>query len=606
MCGIAGLFSFRGRVERETLRKAGTLLRHRGPDEHGIHISGNIGLYHARLSIIDLETGRQPLRSPDGKTLLVANGEIYNFKELRERLELKGRRFSTRSDCEVILQAYLEYGDAFMEKITGMFAFALWDGRKRRLVLARDRMGIKPLYYTSGNGMFAFASEIKALTPLLPGTPRIHPGAMVETLQNQFSSGENTLLEPIKRVLPGEMITVDDQGRLKKTSYWSPLSVRPRSMELEEAKDVFSRLFDEVMIQHMRSDVPYGLFLSGGVDSATVLAMLDRLQSRRLTTFSVGFSDVEMEDELDDAGRMARLFGTDHVPVNLTRKQAFLRIPHMIWTLDEFMWDYACLPTSFLAEAAREHGLKVVFTGEGGDEVFAGYSRYRKALPERLLKLMVSPASGGFRTRGRWRRPWPRVLFGPKLRGHTSCFRRPFSQAWRSTPGNWDFVRKAQFTDMETGLVNDLLVKVDRMLMAFGVEGRVPFLDHRVVEFGLSLPKALKVMPHQGKVFLKRWAEDYLPREHLWKKKRGFHVPVGEWFHGRFLDRLEEKLLGSQALDGWFNRDGIKRLFSCQRDKGRAGREIWGIMHFAIWYRLFIEAPSRFPSTEEDPLDFIS
>lgn len=604
MCGIAGIIHFNMKTSKEELDTMRSLLAHRGADGHGFYLYENVGLVHNRLSIIDLEQGRQPMCALDDNLALVTNGEIYNFKELREQLGFRGRRFSTNSDCEVLLHAYLEYGDRFIEKIAGMFAFALWDGTRRRLILARDRLGIKPLYYYSDAKRFLFASEMKALLPFIH--PDIDPQAMVESLQNQFSSGEKTLIRGVQRVLPGEMITVDPDIGINRKNYWSLSSVRPCGLDYEEAEQEFSLLFETVMLQHMRSDVPYGLFLSGGVDSAIILSMLHRLQSSQITTFSLGFSDTDMTNELEDAQRMADHFQTMHIPIMLGKAEALGRIPYMIWATDEFMWDYACLPTSFLAQAAREHSLKVVFTGEGGDEVFAGYGRYRKTWAERAAVKCLHPCSGGFRTRGRWRRPWPKRIFGPELDRHASAYRDGFERAWRSAPKRWDYVRKAQYTDLLTELPNDLNVKVDRMLMAFGVEGRVPFLDHRVVQFGLSLPPHIKVMHHHGKVFLKKWAQVSIPKDHLWKKKRGFSVPVGDWLRGDFLTALEYRLCANRAVRTWFNISGVRKLFARQKARGDVGREIWGIMHFAVWHRLFIDAPLIRPALYEDILDVIS
>ncbi|OCC15597.1 Asparagine synthetase (glutamine-hydrolyzing) [Dissulfuribacter thermophilus] len=605
MCGIGGVLWKSQPATKKDLETIGSLIKHRGPDEHGIFLRDNLGLIHSRLSIIDLKGGRQPLCADNPNIVLIANGEIYNFKEIREQLNLRGRDTCTLSDCEVIIHAYLEFGLDFIQKIAGMFAFALWDGEKRRLLLGRDRLGIKPLYYLERDDGLFFASEIKALVPFMKAK-EIHPPSLVEGLQNQFSSGRNTILSGVKRVLPGEMLIVE-QGQVRSMRYWDLTRTSPIKIDYNGAEEMFSSLFETVMVQHMRADVPYGVFLSGGVDSATVLAMISRLQTNKILSFSVGYKGVEMKDELDDAQRIARLFNTEHVPIVLEANEMFSRIPHMVWSTDEFMWDYACLPTSFLAEHARNHSLKVVFTGEGGDEVFAGYGRYRKTFVECLVKKMANPKSGGFRTRGRWRNPWPRKVFGDKLAQFSKSYKTPFINAWSCTPPAWDYTKKAQYTDIVTELPEDLLVKVDRMLMAFGVEGRVPFLDHRVVEFGLSLPRSLKIRPHYGKVFLRRWAEKDIPMDHLWKKKRGFHVPIGEWLTGDFLNRLEEKLLQNKAIGNWFQRDGIRELFSAQRAKKKASREIWGLMHFAIWHNLFIEKScSVAPSTKEDPLEFIS
>ncbi len=604
MCGIGGILRKDFPLDKSILKKLAAHLSHRGPDETGYFIKPSLGLVHTRLSIIDLEGGKQPLCAKNDEIVLVANGEIYNYKELREQLHLRGRNSNTLSDCEIIIHAYMEFGLDFIEKIAGMFAFALWDQNKRRLILGRDRLGIKPLYFTEQGGDFIFSSELKALVPFLRKR-EIDPRALSEALQNQFTAGRNTMFKAIKRVLPGELLVIEGETK-RFCHYWNAANISTLKLDYSNAARMFSPLFETVMLQHMRADVPYGIFLSGGLDSATVLSMLSRMQTRKMLSFSVGYKDVRMLDELEDAEFVAKLFNTRHVPIKLGRDEMLRRVPHMVWHTDEFMWDYACLPTSFLAEYAKKYSLKVVFTGEGGDEVFAGYGRYRKSLPEILAKRIISPRSGGFRTRGRWRRPWPKKVFGPELLRHVDAYKFPFRDAWSQAPDKWRYIQKAQFTDITTELPNDLLVKVDRMLMAYGVEGRVPFLDHRIVEFGLSLPRKLKIVPHFGKVFLRRWAEQYIPRTHLWKRKRGFHVPVGEWLKGDLLNGIEERLLQNSAIREWFNPSGVKGLFLAQREGAKASREIWSLMHFAIWHNLYVESGCKYsPSPSESLLDFI-
>jgi asparagine synthase (glutamine-hydrolysing) len=336
-------------------------------------------------------------------------------------------------------------------------------------------------------------------------------------------------------------------------------------------------------------------------------AMLQRYRERPIRSFSVGYASARMADELPDAERVASLFQTQHTSLRLDRDAIMGRVVHSIWAADDLMRDYAALPTSILAqEAAKE--LKVVFTGEGGDEVFAGYGRYRKSPLQRWLQNLLMPGSGGFRTRSQWHAGWARRLLGPELKAARQAFRAPYIEAWRQTPAHWSDIQRSQYTDMVTALPDNLLVKTDRMLMGFGLEGRVPFLDHRVVEFGLSLPDELKVQGRKPKVFLRRWAESMLPPDHLNKPKRGFHVPIGEWLQGRFLDHLETKLLANPAVRQWFDVRALPRLFSVQRrsDKGAASREIWCLMQFAIWHRLMLEQPGVMPSPEEDLLEWIS
>jgi asparagine synthase (glutamine-hydrolysing) len=605
MCGIAGLVLKGRSVHADMLEPMIDRLAHRGPDGHGVLTDGAFGLAHTRLSIIDLSGGRQPILAEDGKLAVVANGEIYNYVELREALEREGRRFATHSDSETILHAYALDPEGFAGRLNGMFAFALYDGVRRRLVLGRDRLGIKPLFYAALPDRLVFASEMKAILPLLPNAPTIDAGAFSQFLHTHCSTAEQTLFSGIRRLGPGEILEVDGELNLRKRRYWTPLDVTTRPLDFAEAEAEFEGLFEQVMKEHVRSDVPYGLFLSGGNDSAILLAMLSRLQAQPVRTFSIGYVDAAMKDELGDAERIAQVFGSRHTSIRLRREDLFRRIPHTVWAADDLMRDYASFPTSALSEAAAKE-LKVVFTGEGGDEAFGGYRRYRQPRLVWLAKNLMAPGTGGFRTRSEWWRKRSQRLFGPALAAERRNFRAPYLKAWGEAPAAWSHLQHCQYTDLVTDLPDSLLVKVDRMMMGFGLEGRVPFLDHRVVEFGLGLPDALKTDGEQPKIFLRRWAERYLPKEHLYTKKRGFTVPVREWLGGEVLDRLESKLSANPAVREWFDVGQFPALFQAQRKKGNAGREIFCLMQFAIWHRLFIEQPGLKPAPDEDPLDWIS
>ena len=599
MCGIAGVLLREGRADEGMLRRMAAALAHRGPDDLGVHLAGPLGLVQTRLSIIDLERGHQPMIDRD--LALAANGEIYNFMELRQALEARGRRFATASDSETILHAYALDGLAALDSLHGMFAFALHDARRGELVLARDRLGIKPLYYARLPDRLLFASELKAVLAVWPSACDIRPDALVQFLQNRFNSGPSSLVRGICRLAPGTALVVDAALDLREHRYWSPLDVRPRPREFERAGEEFEPLFRQVMIEHLRADVPYGLFLSSGVDSGVLLAMVSELAGQPARTFSVGYRDAG--DELARAAAIARRFGAAHTEIVLDRDAVFRRLPHTIWAADDLLHDYACLPTSFLAERAGRD-LKVVLTGEGGDEVFAGYGRYRRSPLQRWAANLFRPGSGGFRTRGYWRTDWTRRVFGTELSAAAAAWRAPFISAWRVTPGAWTDIMRCQFTDLQTYLADDLLVKADRVLMGFGLEGRVPFLDHRVVEFGLSLPDGLKIRRRAGKLFLRKWAERRLPRGHLWQPKRGFYVPMRRWLHGDFLDKLAVRLPHHPAIRRWFRPDGVADLVREQQAGGNASRAIWGLMQIAIWHRIFAEGHT--PSRDEDPLAWIA
>lgn len=604
MCGIAGLIKRHSLIEKRELQSMLNRLQHRGPDNMGYYVHDHVGLAHARLSIIDLKGGDQPIISSNGHLALVANGEIYNYIELTQDLIKKGGLFTTRSDSESILQSYLLYGEDFVHRLNGMFAFALFDKESGKILLGRDRLGIKPLFYTISSSGVAFASEIKALIPALPHSPAINPIALCQFFHNQFNTGRETIIKGIMRVLPGEVITIDEEIGISHRQYWSPLSTELVRYSYEEAQEEFDSLFDQVIKEHIRSDVPYGLFLSGGADSAILLAMLHRFQDRPIRTFSVGFKDVKIKNELEPAQFISDQFNTRHAPFEIDSKALFNRLPYVIWATDDLMRDYACMPTSFLAEEASKE-LKVVFTGEGGDEVFAGYGRYRESRFQKWVKDILSPGSGGFRTRSQIKKRWLKGLFESKLDNCHGQFRNPFVQAWQSCPSNWTDIQKCQYVDMVTALPDNLLAKVDRMLMSFGLEGRVPYLDHRIVSFGLSLPNQLKVESHYGKVFLRRWAEKYLPKDYLWRRKKGFDFPAGDFFSKPALDGLGKKLQQNAAIREWFDLRWVQRLFDFQRKEGGVTRAIWCLTQFAIWHHIFIEGNGMPPSPRENPLEWI-
>ena len=605
MCGIVGIYLKKDPADESHLHAAAQALRHRGPDDVGTCVSGSFGMAHTRLSIIDLEGGHQPLFADDGRLMLIANGEIYNYIELRRDLMDQGHHFVTQSDSEVILHAYIEYGDDFIRYLHGMFAFALFDSVKDRLILARDRLGIKPLFLAYLPEGIAFASEIKALLKLMPHRPEINPSGLIQYLQHQFSTARTTPVKDIERLLPAEAVRIE-KGRIKRRwQYWSALDVQTVAMDHAEAEQQFDTLMETVMQVHMRSDVPYGLFLSGGVDSSILLAMLSRYANEPIRTFSVGFTSPQFTDELPLAESLAAQFKTRHTSIRPDRDAIFQSLPFTVWAADELMRDYASLPTTLLAEAAGRE-LKVVFSGEGGDEVFAGYGRYRPSSLERWYKMLLYPGSGGFRARGNFRGRWPSLLFGPSLQSVAGSVRKPFKNAWKATPMHWNDLQRMQYTDLVTALPDNLLVKGDRMLMGWGGEGRVPFLDHRIVEFGLSLPDRLKINGKHGKFFLKRWASRFLDEEQLFSSKRGFHVPVSQWFTITYLDRLQKVLPNHPAIRKWFKSDGVDKLIQSCKTNSSHVRMLWSLLQFTIWYQLFIAGNGERPPVRLEPLDCIA
>lgn len=577
-------------------------LAHRGPDGQRWLVEGPCGLAHNRLSIIDLEGGHQPMSTGDGGLTLVANGEIYNYRALRAELAGLGHQFSTHSDCEVILHAYAAWGMDALPKLHGMFAFALYDRHAGRLVLARDRLGIKPLYWTRLPGRILFGSEIKALLPQVP-CPELAPETLAQYLGYGFGSGTATAVRGIQRVLPGQALVIERDLTAQATEYWSLSTLRGRRASYEALAEEFEPLMDTVMQEHLQADVPFGLFLSGGVDSSLMLALAARHYGERLRTFSVGFSDAA-RNELPDAEATARRFGTDHTSLMLDREALRDRFAHMVWAADDLVLDHAMLPTSLLAEAAR-HEVKVVITGEGGDEVFAGYGRYRKPLLLRTLRSWASPGTGAFRFRGAWPKAWAGQVYADGLYQARAAERASLGAAWQSAPRAWDWQTRCQYTDLRTELADALLPKVDRMLMAFGVEGRVPLLDHRVVEFGLALPGELKTAPHQGKLFLKRWARKFLPDGLLDQRKSGFTVPMGGLLDATLLGHLAQRLPRNPALLGHFKPAGIEWLIHKQRTEGGAAQHLWALVQIALWHRLFIEGGGTPPPVRSALLDWL-
>ncbi|MCA3379229.1 MAG: asparagine synthase (glutamine-hydrolyzing), partial [Roseomonas sp.] len=512
MCGIAGLALRAGVSPSATVLEALTrALAHRGPDGAGHHLSGNVALAQARLAIIDLATGDQPFFA--GAAALVANGEIYNYRELRSDHALPA---ATASDCEPPLHLYRRDGAGFAELLRGMYAIAIHDRAARQVLLARDPFGIKPLYIAETADGIAFASEPQALVAAGLVTPQLHRPALHELLQLQFTSGPETIFQGISRVLPGETITIAD-GRIIARARRAALPVEgPEAISEEAALARLDAALMESVDLHQRSDVPYGMFLSGGTDSAAVLAAMARINTAPVLAFTAGFDVAGAADEREAAATAARAAGARHVRVDITRDMVWRHLPEIIACMDDPAADYAIIPTWFLARAARQE-VKVVLSGEGGDELFGGYGRYRAAM-----------------------RPW--WLGGKTMRGHGAFDRldvlRESLTGWRdgiaaaeaaaALPGR-SRLQVAQATDCADWLAHDLLIKLDRCLMAHGVEGRTPFLDPGMAAAAFRLPDKLKIRDGRGKYLLRQWLAKNFPASEPFRAKQGFTVPVGAW-----------------------------------------------------------------------------
>lgn len=602
MCGIAGLSSKGPAIEPALLARMARQLRHRGSKE-GFLATDRIALAQQRQHASG--SSHQPIQSQDGALTLVADSTIYNDLELRAKLQAQGRHYGTSSSSESILHAYAIHGLDFLDHLYGMFAFALYDAPRQRLILARDRLGMKPLFLAQLPDGIAFASELKALLPALSSRPAVNPLGLVQFLHQQFNSGSTTILEGVERLAPGEAAIIEDGQIAKRWRYWSAANVTTLSIGMAEAQDAFDPLMESVMRQHMRSDVPSGLFLSGGVDSALLLGLLTRYGGKPVRTYSAGFPGTDVQDELPPARILAERYQSIHTEVKPSREELFQRLPLTIWAADDLMRDYATLPVSLLAQRAANE-VQVVFSGEGGDEVFAGYRRFAVSGLARASKSLLYPGSGGFRTSGSLTRRDIRHLLSPTLQAAFHETRRPFIQAWQESPRHWSSLQRMQHTELRTALPDNLLVKSDRMTTSWGLEGRMPFLDHRIVEFGLALPDELKIHGKIGKYFLKQWGSALLTEEQLSGRKRGFHVPVGDWLGGDFLEQLGQVLPALPSITEWFQPEAIKQLVSAQRQrKSTAARLLFALLQFAIWHRLFIEGDGQRPPAFIDPLEFL-
>ncbi|MBT3765892.1 MAG: asparagine synthase (glutamine-hydrolyzing) [Rhodospirillaceae bacterium] len=574
MCGIAGIMTLDGTVpDGPLLDKFISSLRHRGPDGDGRHVAGNVGLIQTRLAIIDLSTGDQPIyafNKHGDKCALVANGEIYNYLELREGL---GRQaFMTQSDCEPPLYLYLRHGLDFVNHLRGMYAIAIHDTAKNQLVLSRDPFGIKPLYYAETQKGFIFASEPQALLATGLVDRSLNEAARAELLQLQFTCGAATALQGISRVLPGETIVVEN-GRIVSRKRMDALPAGgTENTSVDQALMRLDETLNDTIGIHQRSDVPYGMFLSGGVDSSMVLAMMHRLNSQPVQAFTAGFSGTSAGDERDHARAVANAAGAEHIEINFSDEDFWQLLPEIAKVMDDPAADYAVLPTYLLASKAKQAGLKVILTGEGGDELFGGYARYRRAQRWRIL--------GGRRMRSKG------IFHGlGVLRGDVSWRRGMELAEKEATQPGRSRLQSAQAVDCADWLPNDLLTKLDRCLMAFGVEGRVPFLDRHMAEFAYPLPDPLKVKHKHGKWLLRKWLETGMPASKPFSRKRGFTVPVGEWISqkGRVLGELVANQPGIQEA---CNVDSVPRLFQATDQK--AGKAAWTLLFYALWHRAHI------------------
>jgi asparagine synthase (glutamine-hydrolysing) len=545
-------------------------LEHRGPDGTGRQVAGGVGLVHTRLAIIDLQSGDQPLFGPRASAL-VANGEIYNYVELR-RDALAEADLATGSDCEPILHLYARHGIDCVRHLRGMYAFALNDPAAGRLVLSRDPFGIKQLYYVEVADCFAFASEAQALIAAGLVEPRTAPRPVGELLQLQFTTGADTIFQGIRRLLPGETLVVE-KGRVVDRRI-QPALPEGGPEEIGEAA-ALARL-DEVLIDtvnvHQRSDVPYGMFLSSGIDSVSLLACMARLNDTPVQAYTASFPGTAVADEFPEAHRMATIIGARHIKIEVSDADFWALLPRIVAAVDDPTADYAIVPSYILArEAAKD--LKVILCGEGGDEIFAGYSRYRRQIRPWWLGGRVRRRKGPFSAAG-------------ILRDEPADWRDGLVDAERVSqrPGR-SRLQAVQALDCVDYLPHGLLVKLDRCLMAHGLEGRTPMLDPVVGAFGFRLPQELKIARGRGKYLLRRWLEDHVPEARAFARKKGFTVPVADWIRrqGR---RLGPLVAADPAVAELCAADRVRDLFLS--DRKHHLEAAWRLLFYALWHRRHI------------------
>ena len=571
MCGIAGLILSPGAPPPDpaVISKLLDALHHRGPDGTGHAVVGRVALLHNRLSIIDLVTGDQPFFA--GPATLVANGEVYNYRELRAAMP--GVNYSTNSDCEPPLHYWLRDGDDYAAELRGMYAIAIHERHRHSVTLTRDPFGIKPLYIAQVTGGLAFASEAQALLAAGLVKRAVRPAAREELLQLQFTTGADTIFEGIQRVLPGETLTCADGHVLNRRRIsWIPEG-GPENITEDAALSRLDRALEESVDLHQRSDVPYGMFLSGGIDSATLIALMARLNTEPVLAFTAGFDTPGTADERGHAAAVAKAVGARHESIEVTEAMVWRDLPEIVAAMDDPAADYAIIPTWFLAQRARQD-VKVVLSGEGGDEVFAGYDRYRSA---------IRPWWRGGRTM------WARGSFDkvPVLRTQPSAWRDGMAAAEaHAAEHGLSRLAAAQATDMADWLPNDLLLKLDRCLMAHAIEGRTPFLDRGVAQAAFRLPDGMKVRDGYGKWILRKWLEKNLPMARPFAPKQGFTVPVGDWIkrRGATLGPLVARQPGIVEIA---HPEKVEALFRDIR-RWRHGFACWKLLFYALWHRRHI------------------
>ena len=625
MCGICGVYRFAkdAPVSKDDLEAMKNMIRHRGPNQEGSYLEPYLGLGHRRLSIIGVSDGRQPLSNETGSVWISFNGEIYNYREIKSWLLERGHQFRTKTDTEVLVHLYEERGPDFVDELRGMFAIAIWDRDKQKLLLVRDRIGKKPLYYRIDSKQVLFASELKAILSY-PGVPReVNHEAIHHYLSLGYVPAPMTAFRGISTLPAGHMLEVEAGGNTNLRQYWD-LDFQPREMSEEQAADAFEEAFDEAVRLRLESEVPLGVFLSGGTDSTAVAYQMRQHLKQRLVSTTIRFTDPQF-DESRQAEEVARLIGTEHNAYDVGPGSVDM-VEKILWHFDEPFADASALPTYFLCKTARE-SLTVALSGDGGDEMFAGYERYselmkqerlRRRVPSILRKLLIplqslypvnfrgrafvenmnldfqSAACNSFFYFGNRHKD---AAYGNDFRAYlASKFRtNNIFGAFFDACGAWDSLSSLQYIDYKSYLVDDICVKVDRMSMAHALEVRAPLLDHKLIELVARMPSGFKLKNGRKKHLFKQVLSRRLPQSVIDRPKRGFGVPLSAWFRKEIKGLFESVLRdGKLASRGYFDGNYLERLWSAQQGQARATTELgthcWILLMLELWHRKYIDS----------------
>ena len=633
MCGICGVY---GLDDKKLVKEMTDIIAHRGPDDHGYFFDEKVGLGHRRLSIIDLSGGKQPIFNEDRSICIVFNGEIYNFKEIREQLEKKGHRFSTNTDTEVIIHNYEEKGVKCVEDFNGFFAFAIWDSEKKQLFIARDRAGIKPVYYTVVEGILLFSSEIKSLLLHHQVKREVNLRSLDRYLTYRYVPGRETMFEGIYKLRPGEYITASSED-IKIDSYWR-FQINEKSNKNENFyAEKLRELFEDSVKKRMISDVPIGAYLSGGIDSSSIVHFMTKHSETTVKTFCLGFEDVEKGiDETTQARQVADLYGTDHHEIVIGKNKSKL-LPKIIWHLDDPLGDTAIIANYLMAESVRKH-ITVVLSGEGADELFGGYMQHKylllaskikrivpkfatqnvlpavlKTVPKSVIdKFFHYPASIGQEGKRRsikllsnlhdetvtytslistFGEDDKKDLYSSEFEREipTKSVRQEINKSF-SNNNNQNVFNKAITYEFNNWLPDDILFKLDKISMAKSLEGRVPFLDHRVIEFSAKMPWRIKIKDGNEKYILRKAMQTVLPKAVYRRKKHAFYMPITSWF-GRELRDLAKNLLDSDQIKkrGYFRPSEVRKIVSGHRKEFLHEKQFMSLLILEMWHRIFID-----------------